>query len=116
MQHNAPSSKKRGAAGKQQSTDLAQQRQKESTDLHGAGDDVGDKEDAQDYRDGQLEQPAGQSKNSGSNSKAAYAKQKSADHKQPLINPWTPQGNVGKNMQKSDQEHLISLRNQNQLL
>jgi hypothetical protein len=56
---------------------------------------------------------------SGSNSKSLHSKQKQADHKQPLINPWTPQGSVGKNgmQQKLDHENnMISLRNQNQLL
>lgn len=117
MQPGAASSKKRGGAGKQPSTDLAHQRQKESTDLAGPSDDPGDKDDGHDGRDGHHEVAAGHTKSQGSShSKATYAKQKSADHKQPLINPWTPQGNVGKHGQKSDQEHLINLRNQNQLL
>lgn len=67
------------------------------------GDDAGDKEEATspEARDRQLahEQLA---KAQGSNSKAAHGKQKSTDHKQPLINPWTPQGNVNKNMQKAE--------------
>lgn len=65
------------------------------------GDDAGDKEEAQEARDRQLvhEQLA---KAQGSNSKAIHSKQKSTDHKQPLINPWTPQGNVNKNMQKAE--------------
>lgn len=59
----------------------------------------------------------------GSNSKSLHSKPKQADHKQPLINPWTPQGTApgtaGKSsmQQKADHEsNMISLRNQNQLL